>query len=151
MLGTVHKTVRRALRGSLVTVDTLVVEAQRRTAYGLLALAGVLVVVTLLSDAAGRLLTAPAAVAALVLGLRDLRSGPVLVADPSGVQVRHGWRRVAATWPEVERMRVLRDRRTELLELDLGRTVVLLSRLRLGRLPEDVLADLQAIRAAVSR
>jgi hypothetical protein len=43
---------------------------------------------------------------------------------------------------------VLRDRRAELLELDVGRTVVLLSRLRLGRLPEDVLADLQAVRAA---
>jgi hypothetical protein len=131
-----------------VTVDTLIVEAQRRTAYGLMARAAVLAVVTLLSDPAGRLLTAPAAVGALVLGLRDLRSGPVLVADAVGVRVRHGWRRVSAAWPEVERMRVLRDRRAELLELDVGRTVVLLSRLRLGRLPEDVLADLQAVRAA---
>ena len=145
---TVHFTVRRVLRGSLVTVDTLVVQTQRKTAYGLLALAVVLGVVTLLSDPAGRLLNAPAAVAALVLGVRDLRSGPVLVADGGGVQVRHGWRRVGAPWTEVERMRVLRDRRTELLELDLGRTMVLLSRLRLGRLPEDVLADLEAVRAA---
>ena len=134
-----------------MTVDTLIVEAQRRSGYGLVALAAVLAVVTLLSDPAGRLLTAPAAVAALVLGLRDLRGGPVLVADAAGVQVRHGWRRVVAGWPEVERMRVLRDRRAELLELDLGRTVVLLSRLRLGRLPEDVLADLQAVRATVNR
>ena len=133
-----------------MTVDTLVVKAQPRTAYGLIALAVVLAVVTLLSDPAGRLLSAPAAVVALVLGVRDLRGGPVLVADADGVQVRHGRRRVVAGWPEVELMRVLRDRRTELLELDLGRTMVLLSRLRLGRLPEDVLADLEAVRAAAS-
>ena len=46
-----------------------------------------------------------------------------------------GWRRVRAAWPEVERMRVVRDRRAELLELDLGHTVVLLSRTRMDRLP----------------
>jgi hypothetical protein len=129
-----------------VTVDTLVVATSRRLARGLLAAAAVLTVVTVLSDPAGRLLTAPAAVVALVLGLRDLRGGPVLVADADGVSVNTGWRRVHAAWTEVERMRVVRDRRAELLELDIGRTVVLLSRTRMDRLPADVLTDLLAVR-----
>ena len=132
-------------------MDTLVVAAPRRLARGLLAAAAVLAVVTVLSDPAGRLLAAPAALGALVLGVRDLRAGPVLVAGADGVTVDTGWRRMQATWPEVERMRVVRDRRAELLELDLGRTVVLLSRTRLNRLPADVLTDLLAVRAGVRR
>jgi hypothetical protein len=131
-----------------VTVDTLVIAPLRRLGFGLLALSVVLVVVTLLSDPAGRLLTAPAAVAALVLAVRELRAGPVLSADASGFAARQGWRRVSAPWAAVERMRVVRDRRAELLEVDVGRTVVLLSRTRLGRLPEDVLADLQTLRGS---
>ena len=127
-------------------MDTLVVETPRRVGVGALALAAVLLVVTLLSDPAGRLLTAPGALVALVLGLRDLRGGTLLAADAEGVVVRDGWRRVHARWSAVERMRVLKDRRTELLELDLGSTVVLLSRNRLGRLPEDVLTELLEVR-----
>jgi hypothetical protein len=38
-----------------------------------------------------------------------------------------------------------------MLELDLGSTLALLSRNRLGRLPEDVLTDLKTIRAGVNR
>lgn len=131
-------------------MDTLVVAVPRSRAYGLLALAGVLLVVALLSDAAGRLLALPAAVAVLVLAVRDLRSGTLLVADADGVEVLQGLRRIRVPWGEVERMRVLRDRRAELLELDLGRTLALLSRQRLGRLPEDVLTDLLAVRAATT-
>jgi hypothetical protein len=127
-------------------VDTLVVRVQPRLAYGALGLAAVLAGIAVLSDPAGRVLTVPGVVCALVLGLRDVRRGPILEADAAGVRVRDGWRRVAAPWADVERMRVLRDRRTELLELDLGRTVVVVSRARLGRLPEDVLTDLQAVR-----
>ncbi|MDT7544925.1 MAG: hypothetical protein QOE99_1035 [Actinomycetota bacterium] len=127
-------------------MDTLVVEAPRRRGYGLLAFAGVLAVVTLLSDPAGRLLTAPAAVAVLALGIRDLRSGPLLRADAEGVEVQQGLRRIRVAWARVERMRVVRDRRTELLELDLGSTLALLSRQRLGRYPDEVLADLLEIR-----
>ena len=133
-----------------MTVDTLVVGASRRLARGLLAGAGVLAVVTVLSDPAGRLLTAPAALVALVLGVRDLRAGPVLVADDGGVAVNTGWRHVRAPWGDVERLRVVRDRRAELLELDVGRTVLLLSRTRLGRVPADVLTDLLAVRAAAA-
>lgn len=128
-------------------MDTLVVAVPRKRAYGLLAFAGVLLVVALLSDVAGRLLALPAAVAVLALAVRDLRSGPVLVADADGVEVLQGLRRIRVPWADVERMRVLRDRRTELLELDLGRTLALLSRQRLGRLPEDVLTELLAVRA----
>lgn len=133
-----------------MTVDTLVVTLPPKRAYGLMAFAAVLAVVAVLSDTPGRLLTIPAAVAVLVIALRDLRSGPLLVADAAGVEVLQGLHRIRVPWSEVERMRVLRDRRTELLELDLGRTLALLSRQRLGRLPEDVLTDLLAIRATAA-
>lgn len=129
-----------------MTVDTLEIAVPRRRAAGLLALAALLALVAVLSDAAGRLLAAPAAVAVLVLALRDLRSGPVLRAGPEGVEVLQGVRRLRTPWPQVERMRVVRDRRTEVLELDLGRTLALLTRARLGRPPAEVLTELLAIR-----
>jgi hypothetical protein len=132
-------------------MDTLIIPVPRSRAYWLLGFAAVLLVVTFLSDSAGRLLTAPAAVAAAALAVRDLRGGPLLVADARGVDVLQGLRRIRAPWPQVERMRVVKDRRTELLELDLGSTLAVLSRHRLGRLPEDVLTDLLAIRAATRR
>ena len=132
-----------------MTVDTLTVEAQRGVAYGALALAVVLAVVTVLTDTPGRLLTVPAALGALVVGLRDLRGGPLVTADAAGITARDGWRRVSAPWSAVERMRVVKDRRAELLELDLGRTIVVLSRTRLGRLPEDVLTELLEVRDSV--
>jgi hypothetical protein len=128
-------------------MDTLIVPVPPRRAYGLLAFTVVLVVVTVLSDSAGRLLTLPAALVTLALALRDLTSGPVLRADAEGVEVLQGLRRVVAPWEQVERMRVVKDRRTEMLELDLGSTLAVLSRSRLGRLPADVLTDLLALRA----
>jgi len=130
-----------------VTVATLEVAVSRRRAYGLLGSAAVLAGIALLSDPAGRLLAVPAAVAVLALAVRDLRSGPLLLADDEGVDVLQGLRRVRAPWSSVERMRVVKDRRTELLELDIGRTLVLLSRQRLGRPPQDVLTELLAIRS----
>ena len=129
-----------------MTVDTLIVSPGRRHGYALVGLAVVLAAVAVGSDAAGRLLTAPAAVVALVLAVRELRGGPVLRADGHGIALRQGWRRVEAPWGDVERMRVVKDRRTTLLEVDIGQTVVLLSQLRLGRLPADVLDDLMAVR-----
>jgi hypothetical protein len=129
-------------------MDTLVIPVPRRRAYALFALTTVLVVVTVLSDPAGRLLTAPATLVTLALALRDLTSGTVLRADADGVAVLQGVRTIAVRWDRVERMRVVKDRRTEMLELDLGSTLALLSRSRLGRLPEEVLTDLLAIRAA---
>ncbi|MEO6204604.1 MAG: PH domain-containing protein [Mycobacteriales bacterium] len=132
----------------------LVIDTSRRLAGGLSALAAVLALVTALSDPAGRLLTGPAALAALLMAGFELRGGPVLRADPEQVEIRQGWRRVRTSWTSVERMRVVKDRRTELLELDLGDTTVLLSRTRLGRLPDEVLTELLALRsgdAGVSR
>ncbi len=129
-------------------MDTLVVPVPRSRAYGLLALAAVLLAVAVLSDSAGRFLATPAAVAVLALAVRDLLSGPVLAAGPEGVEVLQGLRRARAPWAQVERLRVVKDRRTEMLELDLGSTLALLSRQRLGRYPDEVLADLLAIRAA---
>jgi hypothetical protein len=101
-----------------------------------------------LSDVAGRLLAVPAAVVVLALAVRDLRSGPLLAADATGVRVLQGLRTVHVAWSQVERMRVLRDRRSELLEIDAGPTLVLLTRQRLGRFPDDVLTDLLAVRDA---
>jgi hypothetical protein len=132
-------------------MDTLVIEVPPRRAYGLIAFAVVLGVVAVLSDPAGRLLAVPAALAVLGLALRDLRSGPLLVADAAGVRVLQGLRRVAVPWGAVERMRVLRDRRSELLEIDAGATLLLLTRQRLGRLPDDVLSDLLVVRDAGDR
>jgi hypothetical protein len=139
--------VRRTAGGRVGQVNRLVVAAPRRSAYGLLLLAGVLAAATALSDPGGRLLTAPAALAALVLGLRGLDRRPLLLADAGGIAVRDGWRRLTAPWDGVERMRVVRDRRAALLELDLGHTLVVLSQARLGRLPEDVLTELLAVRS----
>ena len=127
-------------------MDTLVIPVPRERAYGLLAFTAVLVVVTVLSDSPGRLLTAPAALITLVLAIGDLTSGPVLRADATGVAVLQGLHTLTAPWSQVERMRVVKDRRTEMLELDLGSTLALLSRHRLGRLPEDVVTDLLALR-----
>ena len=129
-------------------MDTLVIDPVRRLGYGLLLLAVALAVVAVLADSAGRLLAGPAALVALCAAVRELRGGPLLVADSARVVVRQGWRSVAAPWPQVERMRVIKDRRAELLEIDIGHTVLLLSRARLGRYPADVLTDLLAIRDA---
>jgi hypothetical protein len=133
-----------------VTVDTLVIALPRRRAIGLAALAVGLIVVAVLSDPGGRLLAVPAALAVLAVAVRDLRSGPVLRAGPDGVDVLQGLCRLQAPWDEVERLRVVRDRRTEVLELDLGRTLALLSRARLGQPPADVLELLLTIRASAA-
>ena len=115
-------------------------------ASGALLTAGlVLAAVGALSDPAGRLLTWPAALALLGLGLRDLLLRPALRADPEGVMIVTGVRRRTLPWRQVERIRVVTERRAPLLELDLGDTLVLLSRLRLGRPPAAVAAELSAL------
>jgi hypothetical protein len=119
----------------------------RAAAVALLLLAVVLVVVATQTDATGTLLAAPAAVVALGLGLRDLLLVPVLRADATGLVVVHGLRRQTVAWSDVRRLRVVDDRRSTLLELDLEDDVVLLSRGRLGRDPRAVLDELQALRA----
>ncbi|MDP9497853.1 MAG: PH domain-containing protein, partial [Actinomycetota bacterium] len=81
----------------------------------------------------------------LAVAGRDLLLRPALRADAAGIVVVTGLRRRAVAWTEVERVQVVTDRRAPLLELDLGDTLVLLSRLRLGRPPEAVAAELSAL------
>jgi len=109
---------------------------------GALTLAGL----AALADPAGRLLAGVGAAVAAVAGLRDLLLRPVLRADRTGVDVVSGVRRLHADWAQVEQLRVVTDRRAPLLELDLGGPVVVLSRLRLGRPPAAVLAELLDVR-----
>lgn len=118
----------------------------RAVAAALLALAAVLAVVAGRTDATGTLLAAPAAVVVLALGLRDLLLVPVLHADADGLVVVRGLRRHRVAWTDVRRLRVVADRRSALLEVDLEDDVVLLSRGRLGRDPRAVLEELQALR-----
>lgn len=99
------------------------------------------------ADPAGRLLLVPAGLLLAALGVRDLVLRPVLAADATGLRLVQGLHHREVPWSSVEGMRVVTDRRAPLLELDLGRTVVVLSRSRLGRAPYLVLADLEATRA----
>ena len=100
-----------------------------------------------LADSGGRLLLLPVLLAAVGLVARDLVGGPVLRADAHGLEVLSGWRRVGTQWPGVEELRVVKDRRARVLLVDVGTAVVALSGTRLGRHPEDVLQDLQQLRA----
>lgn len=118
----------------------------RRQGLALLGLAGLLAVLAARTDPTGALLAVPAAAVALALGLRDLLLTPVLQADSEGLRVVQGLRRVAVPWRQVERIRVVRDRRAVLLEVDTGDAVLLLSRSRLGRYPQDVLDELVGLR-----
>ncbi len=111
----------------------------------LLLAAGALVLLGAVADAGGRVLAWPAAALLAGCALRDLLLRPVLQAGPAGLQVVTGLRRRSVPWSSVERLRVVRDRRTPLLEIDLGDTLVVLSRFRLGRAPEDVLSELSAL------
>jgi hypothetical protein len=96
-----------------------------------------------------------AAVAALGLAgwaLRDLIAPVRLAADPDGVTVIVGYagrRRLA--WSQIERVRLdRRDRlgiRTELLEIDADDNLYLFSVHDLGAPPDEVLAELQAVRS----
>lgn len=100
-------------------------------------------------DRLGWVILVPAALCAAAFGLRDLLLTPVLSADADGLCVLDGVRRVSAGWGEVQRLRIVRDRRTALLEIDLGDHVVVLSRRRLGTAPENVLAELEQLRGGV--
>ena len=111
----------------------------------LLLAAGALLLLGRVADAGGRVLAWPAAALLAGAALRDLLLRPVLSAGPAGLQVVTGLRRRSVPWSAVERLRVVRDRRTPLLEIDLGDTLVVLSRFRLGRPPEDVLSELSAL------
>lgn len=100
-------------------------------------------------DPLGRLLLLPAAGLLLALALRDLLLRPTLTGTTDGLTLVTGLHRVTVPWADVEVLRVVTDRRAPLLEIDLGDTVVVLSRGRLGAPPYAVLEDLQELRATL--
>ncbi len=97
-------------------------------------------------DRPGQLLAVPVVLGLAVAGTRDLVLRPVVRADVAGLSVVTGVRRVRVAWYDVERLRVVTERRAPLLEVDLGEVLVVLGRRRLGRAPEAVLAELQQLR-----
>jgi hypothetical protein len=118
-----------------------------RTQAGLLLLAGaVLLALAVAVPPLGRVLLVPAAVAVVAVGLRDLLLVPTLEADAEGLTVALTASKQAYAWSNVTRVRVITDRRTPLLELDLDHTVVVLSRRRLGTAPYLVLEELDTVR-----
>lgn len=93
----------------------------------------------------GRVLLVPAALALGTVSLRDLLMVPTLLVCAEGITVVVGFRRRAWRWDQVS-ARVVTDRRSPLLELDVGDTVIVLSRRRLGRAPDLVLEQLDSAR-----
>ncbi len=101
-------------------------------------------------DPAGRLLLGVAAAVLLGEGLRSALLRPTLVASADGVSVVHGLSRRHYPWDEVVTVDVLGGgrprRRAQALELDLGRTVVLVAAYRLGRPLTEVVSAVAAQR-----
>ncbi len=123
----------------------------RGQVVALLSLAGLLVVVGIRADAGGALLALPGAAVLLAIALRDLLLSPVLTADSGGLSVVTGTRRRRVGWDQVEGIRLVRDRRATLLQIDLGQALVVLSRARLGRDPAEVLGALEQLRSDLQR
>ncbi|MCU1594726.1 MAG: hypothetical protein JWO12_2118 [Frankiales bacterium] len=98
-------------------------------------------------DPLALLLAVPTFVVLAGLGTRDLLLRPTVRASATSLTVVRGLGRITVDWEAVERVRVVTDRRTPLLEIDLGDTLVVLSRTRLGAPPYLVLAELDALRA----
>lgn len=133
--------------GERVTSTASVSYAPSRPQGGAELLGAVLALALVLPAAPlGRLLLVPVALALLTLGVRDLLMVPTLRADSDGVTVATGTGHRTYPWKDVSGVRVITDRRTPLLELDLDLTVVVLSRRRLGTAPYLVLEELDALR-----
>ncbi len=120
----------------------------RTSSVLLLLLAVGLLTGTVVADPAGRLLLVAAGLWLTVLAGRDLLLRPVLAADATGLRLVDGWRRVEVAWSQVDGIGLVTDRRAPLVELDLGDRLVVLSRRRLGRPPQQIVAELTALRAA---
>ena len=127
--------------------ESLTIAPPRAATLLLVVGAVVLGCAAVVADPAGRVLTLPAALILTVLVARDLLCGPVLQAGPEGLSVLSGWRRVQRPWSEVVAMTIQTHRRTPVLDLDLGETVVVLGRGRLGRAPSEVLSLLRVVQA----
>jgi hypothetical protein len=125
-----------------VQVTALTYSPPRAQGWLLLLAGSALVVVLVPAPPLGRVLLVPAVLALVALGLRDLLLIPTLAADLEGLTIA----KQRYPWADVPRVRVITDRRTPLLELDLDHTVVVLSRRRLGTAPYLVLEELEALR-----
>lgn len=123
----------------------VVASPDRRLAWLQAVLGAAVVAAVPVADPAGRLLLIAAGAVLVVLAGRDLLLRPVLAADAGGLRVVDGWTTRALPWSQVHGLRVVTDRRAPLLELDLGVSVVVLSRRRLGRAPDVVLDELRAL------
>ena len=108
--------------------------------------AGLVVIAAAGLDHLGLVLALPAAALLAGLGARDLVLRPTLHADDHGLVVMSGLRRIEAVWGDVERLRVVTDRRAPLLEIDIGTAVVVLPRRRLGVAPYLVLEQLERLK-----
>ncbi|GHE35115.1 hypothetical protein GCM10017673_42340 [Streptosporangium violaceochromogenes] len=102
-------------------------------------------------DPRGMLLAGAAAVVSAVLALRDVLVPVRLRADAEGLVVARGFTgSERLPWSAVERIRVDRrtrlTSRTELLEIDTGEAVFLLSRFDLGAPCEQVADELRSFR-----
>ena len=128
------------------STGTLVLGPPRQITGLLALLAAAFAVGAAVADPAARVPLVPGALIAAVAAGRDLVLRPVLRADQQGLTLLATWRQVSVPWSGVAAMTVRTDRRTPVLDLDLGVTVVVLSRVRLGRAPSAVLAELRALR-----
>lgn len=104
-------------------------------------------------DPARWALAAAVAAGLVVWAARDLLLPVRLAADAEGITVVAGFaRRRRLPWSQIETVRVdstvRRGLRSELLEIDAGDAIYLLSASQLGAMPEDValeLADLRTV------
>jgi hypothetical protein len=102
------------------------------------------------TDRVGPVLALVVAAGLAAWGVRDLVARDRLTADSDGVTVVTGYAgRRRLRWPEIERIavdrRTRRGLRSELLEIDTGEAIHLLSRWDLGVPPEDVVERLRGL------
>lgn len=135
-------------RAPRVTTQTCDLGPSRALGWAQAALGLALAAGAAAADPGGRVLLVPAAVLLVVLGLQQALLWPVLSLRPDGLVVVTGLRRTAVPWRDLESAQVVTDRRAPLLQLDLGETLVVLSRRRLGTSPAEALALLAQVRPA---
>jgi hypothetical protein len=102
------------------------------------------------SDPAGRLLLIGAAAILATYVVTDLVFFPRITASSSGVVLNSPFARAELQWEEIERLEAdSRQRlglRSTTLEVDTGELVAIFSRRALGAQPEQVAAELRALR-----
>jgi Bacterial PH domain len=83
----------------------------------------------------------------VVWAVRDVLYPVRLAADDAGITVLTGFaRRRHVPWSQIEAVRVERARRSEVLEIDTGDAIYVLSGPQLNAMPEDVAVELAELR-----